>query len=68
MVPRIDAIYALHDNGGTAVARALEEKGYAPGHVKVVCHIGSKGSLDNLREDWNPGIVIKGNAAQFVGW
>ena len=42
---------------GSAVIRALKEKGRTPGQVKVVAQGGSKGSIADLKEGWYLGIV-----------
>jgi ABC-type sugar transport system substrate-binding protein len=56
-VPNIDAFYAADDIMGNAVIRALKEKGYKPGQVKVVARGGSKGSIADLKEGWYLGII-----------
>jgi ABC-type sugar transport system substrate-binding protein len=56
-IPNIDAFYAADDIMGNAVIRALKEKGYKPGQVKVVSQGGSKGSIADLKEGWYLGIV-----------
>jgi ribose transport system substrate-binding protein len=55
--PKLDAIYASEDAMGSAVVRALKEKGRAPGQVKVVAQGGSRGSISDLKEGWYLGIV-----------
>jgi ABC-type sugar transport system substrate-binding protein len=55
--PRIDAFYTASDIMGSAVIRALKQKGYSPGQVKVVAQGGSRGSIVDLKEGWYLGIV-----------
>ncbi len=55
--PTIDAVYVTEDEMGSAVIRALREKGYHPGDVLVVSQGGSKASIVDLREGWYLGIV-----------
>ncbi len=55
--PKLDAVYASEDAMGSAVIRALKEKGYTPGQVKVVAQGGSRSSLNDLKEGWYLGIV-----------
>lgn len=55
--PDLDAIHAADDTTGSAVVRALKEKGYAPGQVKVVSQGGNRTSISDLKEGWYLGIV-----------
>ena len=55
--PTIDAVYVTEDEMGSAVIRALREKGYHPGDVLVVSQGGSTSSLEDLKEGWYLGIV-----------
>jgi ribose transport system substrate-binding protein len=55
--PKLDAIYASEDAMGSAVIRALKEKGYTPGQVKVVALGGSRGAVADLKAGWYLGIV-----------
>jgi len=55
--PGLDAIHAADDTTGSAVVRALKEKGYAPGQVKVVSQGGNRASIADLKEGWYVGIV-----------
>lgn len=57
--PDIDAIYAADDAMGSAVVRALKQKGLQPGQVKVVSQGGSKGSIADLKEGWYLGIIYQ---------
>jgi ribose transport system substrate-binding protein len=50
--PRIDGIYASDDWMGGGVVRALKEKGYKPGQVKLVAPGGSKIGLKDFKEGW----------------
>ena len=55
--PKISAVYAVDDTMGSAVIRALKEKGRSPGQVKVVAQGGSRGSITDLEQGWYLGIV-----------
>ena len=51
------AYIVSEDAMGSAVIRALKEKGYTPGQVKVVAQGGSRGAIADLKEGWYLGIV-----------
>lgn len=55
--PTIDAFSVTEDAMGTAVVRALREKGYAPGDVLVVSQGGSRESIADLEEGWYLALV-----------
>lgn len=68
--PQIDAIYVTEDAMGSAVVRALRQKGYRPGEVAVVSQGGSKASIADLEEGWYLGIVSQdpGRCARQDVW
>ena len=47
--PKLGAIYATEDAMGSAVIRALKEKGYKPCQVKVVAQGGSRGTIADCK-------------------
>ena len=55
--PKIDAIYASQDSMRSAIIRALKEKGYKPGQLKVLEQGGGRGSIENLKPGRYRGIV-----------
>jgi ribose transport system substrate-binding protein len=55
--PGIDGFYAADDTIGSAVIRALKQKGYTPGQVKVVAQGGRGTAIADLKEGWYLGIV-----------
>lgn len=57
--PKLAAIYAADDAMGSAVIRALKQKGFAPGQVKVVSQGGSKGSIADLKAGWYFSIIYQ---------
>lgn len=57
--PKLTAISVADDAMGSAVIRALKQKGFAPGQIKVVSQGGSKGSIADLKEGWYFAIVYQ---------
>ena len=55
--PGIDGFYAADDTIGSAIIRALKQKGYTPGQVRVVAQGGRKAGIVDLKEGWYLGIV-----------
>jgi ribose transport system substrate-binding protein len=55
--PNLAGICVSEDSMASAVIRALKEKGYKPGQVKVVAEGGSAGNIADLKQGWYLGII-----------
>jgi len=60
--PDLDAFYTTDDYMGAGIIRALKEKGYRPGQVKMVAQGGSKTGVKDLKDGWYEGVVDQGPA------
>jgi len=58
--PKIDGFYVSDDWMGAGLVRALKEKGYKPGQVKIAAAGGSKGGIQDFKDGWYLGIVDQG--------
>lgn len=58
--PNLDAFYTTDDYMGAGIIRALKEKGYRPGQVKIIAQGGSKTGVQDLKDGWYVGIVDQG--------
>jgi ABC-type sugar transport system substrate-binding protein len=58
--PKLNAFYTTDDYMGAGIIRALKEKGYKPGDVKMVVQGGSKQGVSDLKDGWYEGIVDQG--------
>jgi ribose transport system substrate-binding protein len=58
--PELDGIYVSDDWMGGGVVRALKERGYAPGEVKIAAAGGSKIGIKDFKDGWYIGIVDQG--------
>ncbi len=58
--PKIDGFYVSDDWMGGGLVRALKEKGYKPGQVKIAAAGGSKIGVKDLQDGWYIGIVDQG--------
>ena len=58
--PDIDGFYVSDDWMGGGLVRALKEKGYEPGDVKIAAAGGSKIGVKDFKDGWYIGIVDQG--------
>ncbi len=58
--PNIDGFYVSDDWMGGGLIRALKEKGYKPGQVKIAVAGGSKIGIKDFKDGWYLGIVDQG--------
>ncbi|MBP8933506.1 MAG: sugar ABC transporter substrate-binding protein [Candidatus Atribacteria bacterium] len=58
--PDIDGFYVSDDWMGGGIVRALKEKGYEPGEVKIAAAGGSKIGIKDLQDGWYVSIVDQG--------
>jgi ribose transport system substrate-binding protein len=58
--PNLDGIYVSDDWMGSGVIRALKERGYDPGDVKIAAAGGSKNGIADFKNGWYLGIVDQG--------
>jgi len=58
--PKLNGFYTTDDYMGAGIIRALKEKGYKPGDVKMVIQGGSKQGVKDLKEGWYEGLVDQG--------
>jgi ribose transport system substrate-binding protein len=58
--PKIDGFYVSDDYMGGGLIRALKEKGYKPGQVKIAANGGSKIGINDFKGGWYLGIVDQG--------
>jgi ribose transport system substrate-binding protein len=60
--PDIDGFYVSDDWMGGGLVRALKEKGYEPGQVKIAAAGGSKIGIKDFKDGWYIGIADQGPA------
>jgi ABC-type sugar transport system substrate-binding protein len=58
--PKLNAFYTTDDYMGAGIIRALKEKGFKPGDVKMVVQGGSKQGVSDLKDGWYEGVVDQG--------
>ena len=58
--PKIDGFYVSDDWMGGGLIRALKEKGYKPGQVKIAANGGSKVGINDFKAGWYLGVVDQG--------
>ena len=58
--PKLDAFYTTDDYMGGGIIRALKEKGYTPGQVKMICQGASKQGISDMKDGWYIAIVDQG--------
>jgi ABC-type sugar transport system substrate-binding protein len=58
--PKLDAFYTTDDYMGGGIVRALKEKGYQPGQVKMICQGASKQGISDMKDGWYIAIVDQG--------
>jgi ABC-type sugar transport system substrate-binding protein len=58
--PKLDAFYTTDDYMGGGIIRALKEKGYQPGQVKMICQGASKQGISDMKDGWYIAIVDQG--------
>jgi ABC-type sugar transport system substrate-binding protein len=58
--PNIDGFYVSDDWMGGGLVRALKEKGYKPGQVKIAVAGGSKIGVKDFKDGWYLGIADQG--------
>ena len=58
--PDLDGIYVSDDWMGSGVIRALKERGYNPGDVKLAAAGGSQNGITDFKDGWYLGIVDQG--------